>query len=74
MQAAAAAPGNRYQAWQQAEAPAPPVAAMCQQAARLGQIQGGVSSWVLCLMWAMLLTPFHLNVIPLQHVCSEGHT
>ena len=38
--AAAAAHGDRSQAWQQAEAPALLVAAMRQQAAHLGQLQG----------------------------------
>ena len=43
MQAAAAAQGNRYQAWQHAEASAPPVAAVRQQAARFAQLQGDAS-------------------------------
>ena len=47
MQAAAAAHGNRSQAWQHGEVPAPPVAAVRQQAARFGHLQGGVS---LCLL------------------------
>ena len=50
MQAAAAAHGNRSQAWQQAEALVPTLTAMRQQAARFGQSQGGASLWVLLLL------------------------